>query len=426
MSKLNASRATRRWTIRWSGLICLASVLLFAPLAGADSGASVQERVARRDFPSVFQAWNGADNLPDEDTLVTRARHDLMWHAPGGYGLRWDAPCDGLGTSFTAESLAAGRPRRSALLALNPNMVLIMEVRYRDAPEGYLPTDSPWWLRDEQGRRKPGWEEGGFYLLNYSDPEFQAHVAAQCKAAVDSGVVDGVLLDWWGDENRDRVNLLKTVRSSIGPEPLILVNSNQRKVPGSARYVNGLFMEVYRTSTADDWQEAAETLLWAERNLLEPRVNCLETWHHGSRDDLYLMRATTTLSLTHSNGYCLFSDPNPLPTPDHLHDWYSFWDKETQSGRPKLGRPVGSRKVWPAGVVTRTFEYGLVAYNARGNGPAIARFRQPVRSTGTDRPASEHLLGDTDGDIYIGAGPASHEAPELMSVDRAPAEEGES
>jgi len=40
-----------------------------------------------------------------------------------------------------------------------------------------------------------------------------------------------------------------------------------------------------------------------------------------------LMRAVTTLTLTHGNGCCLFSDPNPLPTRDHLHNWHAFWNK---------------------------------------------------------------------------------------------------
>jgi hypothetical protein len=39
-------------------------------------------------------------------------------------------------------------------------------------------------------------------------------------------------------------------------------------------------------------------------------------------------------ALVFSNGYALFSDPNSLPTPDHLHDWYPFWDKS-------LGKPAG-------------------------------------------------------------------------------------
>jgi len=136
---------------------------------------------------------------------------------------------------------------------------------------------------------------------------------------VESGVVDGVMLDWW-EEDADRVALVTAIRKRIGEDALILVNANDRKIPQSAPFVNGLFMECYKSQTAGQWQQIAETLAWAEENLRTPRINCLETWWHDSRADEHLMRATTTLSLVLSDGYCLFADPNPLPTPDHLHD----------------------------------------------------------------------------------------------------------
>jgi hypothetical protein len=51
---------------------------------------SIAGRIAGRDFPSVFQAWSRADNLKDEGPLVTTARHDLVWHGVGSFGLVWD------------------------------------------------------------------------------------------------------------------------------------------------------------------------------------------------------------------------------------------------------------------------------------------------------------------------------------------------
>ncbi len=327
-----------------------------------------------------------------------------MWRTTGGYKLRWEASHEGLGESFTQQSIANGLAYRQSLLSQNPNMILLAEIRYRDASNSFLPQNSPWWKRDAAGDRVPGWAEGGYFLLNYQDGGFQAHVAAQCKAAVDSGVVDGVLLDWWNDDH-DRLNLVKAVRDAIGETPLIVVNSNDRKVPNTARYVNGLFMEVTRTSEAADWQRVAETLLWAEEHLRPPRVNCLETWFHHSREDLHLMRATTTLSLTHSDGYCLFSDPNPLPTPDHLHNWYSFWNKEIEPNRPKLGRPTAPRVFRPDGVVTRLFQHGMVAYNAKGNGRTTLSFRRPVLSAATGIVNTKHVLNDEDGDIYVSVCP---------------------
>lgn len=205
----------------------------------------------------------------------------------------------------------------------NPNLVLIAEIRYRDAHTSYLPERHKWWLRDEKEQTVPGWDEGGFFCLDFHNPEFRSQVARQAKAAVESGAVDGVMLDWWSDD-AGRLGLIQEVRAAIGDKALILANANDRQTPQTAPYINGYFMECYKSRTAKDWHEIADTLAWAEVHLRGPRINCLETWFHKSRDDLNLMRATTTLALTHSDGYCLFSDPNPLPTPDHLHNWYSF------------------------------------------------------------------------------------------------------
>jgi hypothetical protein len=97
----------------------------------------ISERIAGRDFSSVFQAWSRADNLPREDELVTAARHDLVWHGAGWYGLVWDKRPSGLAEAFRPESIEKGRKIRKALLELNPNMILIAEIRYRDASRAF-------------------------------------------------------------------------------------------------------------------------------------------------------------------------------------------------------------------------------------------------------------------------------------------------
>jgi hypothetical protein len=134
--------------------------------------------------------------------------------------------------------------------------------------------------------------------------------------------------------------------------------------------------------------------VWAETHLREPRVNCLEIWFHKSRDDLDLMRATTTLVLTHSDGYCLFSDPNPLPTPDHLHNWYPFWERS-------LGKPLAERQSRPDGTVSREFEHGTAVYNPLGSRPVTVRFSERRKSVATGRVDEEHALGCPDGDIFL-------------------------
>jgi hypothetical protein len=309
----------------------------------------VQARIAGRTFPSIFQAWNPADNLPNEDALVTAARHDLIFNGASYFGIQWDNPYSGLATGFTQSSIAQGLAKRKTLLERNPK-------------------------------------------LDFSNPAYREHVAQRARAAVESGVVDGIMLDWWRDD-ADRLALIETIRQAIGEDALVLANANDRTTPQSAHLINGYFMECTRSATAPDWQRIADTLAWAEEHLREPRINCLETWYHESREDLHLMRATTALSLTVSDGYCLFSDPNPLPTPDHLHNWYGFWDHD-------LGKALAPGEWREDGSVIRGFAKGTVVYNPMGNRTVTVSFGKPYKSAASGKRAKEHSIEPGDGDIF--------------------------
>lgn len=374
------------------------AILMFSSLIVASQAQETglekpaDKRIADRTFPSVFQAWNAADNLQESRT-TTEARHDLIFHGESFFGLQWDNAHPGLATEFTATSLQAGLQRRRDLLRRNPNLILLLEIRYHDAHRSFLPDGHKWWRRDEHGNIVPGWQEGGYLQLDISNPEYREHVARQALAAASSGVVDGIMLDWWRDD-ADHLALIKTIRSSIGDKALILANANDVSTPQTAPFLNGYFMECYRSQTAEDWEKIAGTLRWAEKNLRPPRINCLETWYHQSRKDEALMRATTTLSLVASNGYCLFSDPNPLPTPDHLHDWYPFWER-------RLGRARSIGIARPDGALTREFDNGTVVYNPKGNPPVTIVFDKPTTSCATGQQARIHTVGPCDGDFFL-------------------------
>ena len=107
------------------------------------------------------------------------------------------------------------------------------------------------------------------------------------------------------------------MREAVGDDFLILVNTNRRKPLRAAPYVNGLFMETLRDNengyTRDGLIEIESTLLWAEENLREPRINCLEGWGlvdqpPDSADNRRWMRVFTTMGLTLSDGYVLYND----------------------------------------------------------------------------------------------------------------------
>nr|WP_309688408.1 hypothetical protein [Armatimonas sp.] len=356
-------------------------------------------RIADRGFPSVFQAWSPADEPKGVPAEVMLARHDLIFHGPDFFGLRWNKQPTGLADGFTPESIEAAKKRRAELLTRNPNTVLIAEIRYRDAHTSYLPEDHAWWKRDKTGKRLPGWEEGGYFLLDFANPAFRAQVAAQAKAAVASGALDGVMLDWWIDDD-ERLALAKSVREAIGPSALILANANDRQTPRTAPFINGFFMECYRSKTPGDWRRIAQTLEWAEKNLRQPRINCVESWYQKSRDDRPLMRLVSTLTLCLSDGYCLFSDPNDLPTPDHRHRWYDFWNKSL--GKPlERGTPLGmAEKAHPLGWY-RDFDKGRVVCVLPDAKPFEIQLDVPHKSAATGKISKTHTVPPGDGDLLL-------------------------
>lgn len=353
----------------------------------------VAKRVSSRDFPSVFQAWHGVQPKDGADPVTMQSRHDLVFLHPSMVGLKSDDPFEGTAFAFTSASIAEARTRRAALLEKNPNLVLLAEIRYRDAPKGFIAEDAAWWKRDSGKNFIIGWPEGGYRLLDVEQPEWREQVAKRARAVMETGVFDGIMLDCWIDEE-PRLQLIRRIREAIGQEALVMVNSNDLPIPLTGPHINGLYMECWRTKSPEDWKRISETLRWAETNLRAPRINCIETWFEKSRQDLHLMRAVTTLSLTQSDGYCLFADPNDLPTSDHLHDWYDFWNKG-------LGPPTGPGTQRADLAWDRAFSNGSVVYNPAGGATVTVRFDSPRRSRASGLVGQEHEVSPNDGDIFL-------------------------
>ena len=381
---------------------------LDGPAPAAD-GAS---RLLDRGFPSVFEAWSPAQNLnpapfgaPTPLGGDATPRHDVVILADWSLGLQPAADCIGLVPGYAANSLPKALAARAAILSANPHAVLLMAVHYYDASEGYLPDDSPWWLRAGRDRVSNGKanpkKSQAYYFLNYHDPEFRQHVALQCKAAVLSGVYDGCFFDWWS-EDADRVDLARRARTAIGESPLIVVNVNNRRPVGAAPYINGMYMEGFNSffwrADADGFSTAFDNLKWAAKSLRSPAITLLEGWYSKSRSDpkdLQMMRALTTLSLTQSDGAVLFGDPDNTAEHDHLHDWYPFWDRA-------LGRPAGAASLQGDGSWRREYDGGTVVYNPPNNAGITVVFADGARTSRADRTSgSSHAVAAGDGDIFL-------------------------
>lgn len=373
----------------------------------------IEQRLAARSGVSVFQAWNPID-MPSEyplwtnaDRLRAAAKHDVLWEEPVSQlgfntalvlGAEWDGAHAGAATDFTARSAAKARENRRLMLEMNPAMIFLLEVRWRDAPGSFLPEDSPFWQRNADGSRVLGWDNGPepYYMLDPENPDFRANIGRQARIALESGIYDGIMIDWSG-----HLGVIEDVRAAIGEEALIIVNihDNIEHAQKYTELINGSFMEcnpqgpgfpTRRNGTT--WDQLRDGYVFMEENLREPRLNCLEVWGH--RGDQRRMRATTTLTLTHGEGSVLFGDPNPLPQPDHMHDWYDFWDAD-------IGDPLGPRTDREDGMVERQFERGLVIYNHLGNGTHQIEFDDDMTRVSDGKVGRVFWVTDADGDIFL-------------------------
>ena len=179
-------------------------------------------------------------------------------------------------------------------------------------------------------------------------------------------------------------------------------NTNYFIIPKTGIYVNGGFMEtsIPEYSTGADLERrihaTEDALLWLENNLREPQINALEGFSIpgealDSPNNRRWMRALTTLSLTHSDGYVLYSESGIF-----THHWYDFWDAD-------LGRPVGEKaQVYDGreGLYIREFTNGWAVYNHSGS-PQVIRLPEEVQGVASGLTNVEHALPNLDGEMYL-------------------------
>ena len=406
------------------------------------------ERAVNREYPSVFGAWSHVLlNLPIPDEIWEleyvermRAYHDLFW-AGMGHGLQWSSTPNGM---RVVGAWQIAEEQKNRLLAENPNFLHLVPIYFYGAHPELYPEDWPYWLRDESGNRvaDEGWAE---IFIDYTHPAAQDHFVQRVIAVAKCGVFDGIFLDWWTQEEDSNleiahlyhgnrisaeVSMLQRIREAVSDDFLIVVNSRVEKIPLSAPYVNGAFMEGHRRHTREYLTEVESTLLWNEMNFKYPQVNNYEAWSildeplNSPRNQQW-MRVFTTLVITHSNGYVSYvigSDSEFVHqhgddiweghaaehAAGNVHEhwqeksWHSFWDAplgQPIAGNESKGELYRDRE----GLFIREFTNGWAVYNRSGQAQQI---ELPVETTGVHSgvAGTRHTLPDLDGEIYIKGG----------------------
>ena len=396
----------------------------------------VTERIANRTFPSIALPAHSLVHNTEPVRYLTRwddpdiyydvaTKHDVYPYALL-FGLDWQLtptePTEGLATRLSGNPEAVMEEYQK-YTERNPNMLFIPAIGigiYGGLDD--LPPDSDFWLRDTNGQVIEN--EGapwGEYTLDILNPEVQQLVIERVVGIAECGYFHGVLFDTWdgyhigtygkfyniGEEEviQAYITVLKGIRARVRDDFLILVNRGERKSSRYAEWINGSLMETFPDHpggyTYEGLTEIEDALSWNEKHLREPRINVLMpngvVQPPDSPDNLRWMRVFTTMSLTHSDGYCIFrSQVNRGEWNDSVHIWHDFLNAD-------LGKPIGEKGQLCDGcdgLFIREFTNGWAVYNRSGQPQKI---QLPTQVTGVESGITSrtHIVPDLDGEMYL-------------------------
>ena len=391
-------------------------------------GKPVANRIANKSYPAIFGAWSEILNRPDLSDSNKGALFDLS--VRGTFGLLpWTFTEQGWKLSGDIEYATS---QREKLLNENPNALVLLSIPYHSARSDTHPLYADFYLRDENGTPlvdqwaifdltyESAMTSGEVFgiLLDFTNPKLQDFVVQHAIAVAECGLVDGIMFDHWNEgqrlgdhhtrqeEHEARTTILKRIRDAVDDDFLILVNTNWGKIPKWSQYINGAFMELdigiidgydnWSGYTVDELIIFEDVLIWSEQNMRYPQINCLEGWGIAteapdSENNLRWMRLFTTMSLTHSDGYVIYTEGR-----SHSAYWYDFWNAD-------LGQPIGEKLQTYNGIdglFIREFAHGWAVYNRSGQSQNI-RFESHVSGKASEFGGTEHTIPDLDGEIYL-------------------------
>ena len=405
---------------------------LFEPL-----GTPVATRIETRSFPSVVQV---VDHISGREDIPAIALHDLYWSASHSldFWVDWHlsetAPTFGLSTALSRPDINAAKAAHQRVMQMNPNMVLLWGLNFEWWTPEAFPIDSDFWLRDPDGNFVVHPWHGAEMPVNLLNPEYQDKCIEKVAAIAACGLYDGIIVDslrengtgFYGRRFYPEITeqqiidaytrIFRSIRERVRDDFLMIANVNRTKPTAYIQYLNGAYMETGHDPngnyTREGLIEIEDTLLWAERQLRAPQLNALEgegvgTSPPDSSENKRWMRVFTTMSLTYSDGYVLYTDGkrfvDPI-APHHAHIWHDFWEAD-------LGHPIGEKAgvyknpkgLSIEGLFIREFTNGWAVYNRSGKARKI---QLPEKVSGVASGIENkrwHTLPDLDGEIYLKA-----------------------
>ena len=425
----------------------------------------VHERINNRSFPSICSMVDSIYNLPTHISANEKlAYHDIMWGPT--YLLKFTRVNGRLQIVGSPEQAAAfnsphdpierSTQQDEEIKSYNPYLISLLPlptraVGTRSLVYGDLFNEIPW-LRDAAGNFISGNDRGPSHRIDFSHSHYIDMLVEMAVAVDNHEFYDGIILDSFGlganilphltlaEEEGARIEILRRIREAVSDNFLILNSGYAWNAKILAPYINGIYMESYRAIDYDyklqGLKKIERSLTWAENNLQAPLINCLEAEGLAQESpksprNQQWMRLFTTLSLTHSDGYVVYTmgiQPNethqhdaefqyPHPHVNHLtdtnfghgndpfgvnhghshaHYWYDFYDAE-------LGHPVGGKAQLyedREGLFIREFTNGWAVYNRSGKAQQI-QLIESTTGVASSITGVSHILPDLDGEIYL-------------------------
>ena len=155
----------------------------------------LRPHLENRTFPSVFTAWGSIGhstvlNQPHLSDLEQLAQHDLHVGRPSLFHVHLVPTAKGW--SVQGE-LDRGVQTRDDFIAINPNMVFLLQLALRTRTQGEFPDDSHYWVKDANGQPV---SQGSTYLWDFTHPDVQDIIVEEAIAVAKCGLYDGIFFDW--------------------------------------------------------------------------------------------------------------------------------------------------------------------------------------------------------------------------------------
>ena len=238
--------------------------------------------------PQYFDAKGKLIGKPKKRLTITQKLNNQKtinafkaWHTKGkpqkSYGLMWD------GGRITSE------PDKT---------ITLFEVYWA---YNYSGKSWSYYKGIEKYLSKRTWKHSAEYgktlATKIIDPSFQDFIVDVMVQEQKINSTDGIMLDWWHDNHPSgyskhqvrmaRTAIAKKLRAKIGPDKIILGNVNWRKDTATVRYINGVFLELYKKPSkstsnrlygSQELRNMESLLDYYEQNLQAPKLIALNGW----------------------------------------------------------------------------------------------------------------------------------------------------